>query len=100
MGCYFCDHPVWHAITKGWVHHLNNEQFELHIFNTNGLEDEQTQLAKSRVSSYNNCGTDVVSAAPATADQHLDVILYPEIGMDAVSKTLACLRLAPIQAVS
>ena len=100
ISSFICSHPVWHAITKGWVNHLNPDLFELHIFNTNGVEDEETQLAKSRAASYSNCGTDVLAAAQIIANQNLDVILYPEIGMDTVSKALACLRLAPLQAVS
>ena len=100
VSSFFCNHPVWHAITKGWVQHFNPDQFELHIYNTNGVEDEETKLAKSQVATYNNCGTNVVNAAQLIADQHLDVLLYPEIGMDLVSKALACLRLAPCQVAS
>jgi predicted O-linked N-acetylglucosamine transferase (SPINDLY family) len=100
ISSFICSHPVWHAITKGWINHLNAEHFELHIFNTNGVEDEETELAKSQVASYSNCGIDVRKAAQLIVDQNLDVILYPEIGMDTVSKALACLRLAPVQAVS
>ena len=100
ISSFICSHPVWQAITKGWVNHLDPDQFELHIFNTNGVEDEETELAKSRAASYSNCGTDVLAAAQIIANQKLDVILYPEIGMDTVSKALACLRLAPLQAVS
>lgn len=97
---YFCNHPVWHAITKGWVNHLNQEKFEIHLFNTNGAEDDETALAKSTVASYSNCGIDVMRAAQMIADQNLDIILYPEIGMDTVSKSLACLRLSPTQVSS
>ena len=100
VSSFICSHPVWHAITKGWVKRLDPDQFELHIFNTNGVEDEETQLAKSRAASYSNCGTDVLAAAQVIGNQKLDVMLYPEIGMDTVSKALACLRLAPLQAVS
>jgi len=100
ISSFFCNHPVWHAITKGWVNHLNPDQFELHLFNTNGIEDEETRLAKSKVATYTNCGIDISDVAQIVVDQDLDVILYPEIGMDTVSKALACLRLTPIQAVS
>ena len=100
VSSFICDHPVWHAITKGWVSQLDSSQFELYILNTNGIEDEETELAKPKAVSYTNCGTAVLKAAQTIADLHLDVILYPEIGMDTVSKTLACLRLAPVQAAS
>lgn len=100
ISSFICSHPVWHAITKGWVNHLDDKQFELHIFNTNGVEDQETEKAKSRVASYMNCGTDIMVAAQTIADHKLDIILYPEIGMDTISKSLACLRLAPTQIVS
>jgi len=100
ISSFICSHPVWHAITKGWIKHLNPNQFELFIFNTNGVEDAETEFAKSMVAAYSNCGTDVINAAQSIANHNLDAILYPEIGMDTVSKALACLRLAPVQAVS
>ncbi|QWD60247.1 glycosyltransferase family 41 protein [Polynucleobacter sp. MWH-UH35A] len=97
---YFCRHPVWDAITKGWVTHLDPDQFEVQLFNTNGTEDIETELAKSKSAHYVNCGTSTQSAGHLIAKQRLDVLLYPEIGMDATTKALACLRLAPIQMAS
>jgi predicted O-linked N-acetylglucosamine transferase (SPINDLY family) len=97
---YFYNHPVWHAITKGWVMHLDPTLFEIHIFNTNGTEDAETELAKLNATTYLNCGHRVQQAAQIIADRDLDVLLYPEIGMDTTTKALACLRLAPIQVVS
>lgn len=100
VSSFICDHPVWHAITKGWVSQLDTSQFELFILNTNGIVDKETELAKLKAVSYTNCGTAVMTAAQTFVDLYLDVILFPEIGMDNVSKALACLRLAPVQAVS
>jgi len=100
VSAYFCRHPVWEAITKGWVTHLNPDQFEIHLFNTSSVEDGETTLAKLASTSYIHCGSSVERAAQVIARQNLDVLLYPEIGMDATSKALACLRLAPIQAAS
>lgn len=96
---YFFDHPVWHAITKGWVKHINPDLFEIHIFNTNGAEDEETELAKKSVS-YTRGGESTFDMAALILNKKLDVLLYPEIGMDSTTKALACLRLAPMQAVS
>ena len=97
---FFCDHPVWHAITKGWIKHLNPEIFEIHIFNTNGIEDQETELAKNRATSYSRNNESTLDIATAILNKQLDALLYPEIGMDATSKALACLRLAPVQVVS
>ncbi|MBU3616535.1 glycosyltransferase family 41 protein [Polynucleobacter sp. JS-Polo-80-F4] len=97
---FFCNHPVWHAITKGWVNHLNPDQFEINLFNTNGLEDAETDFAKSKTANYINCTNSIERAAQTIIAQNLDLLLYPEIAMDTTSKALACLRLAPVQAVS
>ena len=97
---FFSDHPVWQAITKGWVNHLNPDVFEIHLFNTSGIEDGETELAKLKVASYTNCGNAASIAAQIILDRNLDVVVYPEIGMDTTCKALACLRLAPIQAAS
>lgn len=97
---YFCKHPVWDAITKGWVTHLNLDQFEVQLFNTNGVEDTETEYAKKNVANYINCGRSIQRAAQVIATQNLDALLYPEIGMDTTSKGLACLRLAPVQIAS
>jgi predicted O-linked N-acetylglucosamine transferase (SPINDLY family) len=91
---------VWNAITKAWIHCLNPEIFELHLFNTNGIEDDETSLAKSKVTSYVNCENSLLDTARFIRQQSLDILLYPEIGMDSTSKALASLRLAPIQATS
>lgn len=96
---YFSTHPVWHAITKGWVGHLNPDLFEIYLFNTSGHEDDETKLAELK-GKYFNCNQSISNTAQFISNQGLDVLLYPEIGMDTVSKALACLRLAPLQIAS
>lgn len=97
---YFFNHPVWHAITKGWIHHLDQNRFEIYLFNTNGLEDDETQAAKLKAHQYINCGKSVTGAAEIIAKAGLNALIFPEIGMDTTSKGLACLRLAPLQIAS
>ena len=97
---YFCDHPVWHAITKGWVTHLDSEIFEICIFNTNGTQDSETEYAKSKATHYYDCGNQITKAAEIIYKKNVDILLYPELGMDTTSRALACLRLSPIQATS
>jgi len=97
---YFYDHPVWHAITKGFVKHLDTSRFEVHIFNTNGIEDDETILAKSKAKNYLNHKGSLNELARIILDTDLDALFFPEIGMDGTSKGLACLRLAPIQIAS
>ncbi|QWE12626.1 glycosyltransferase family 41 protein [Polynucleobacter sp. AP-Titi-500A-B4] len=93
---HFSNHPVWHAITKGLVSQLNPDLFELLLFNTNGSEDLETVIAKSK-GEYFYLNQSVAVSAQFIRNENLDVLLYPEIGMDTVSRALACFRLAPLQ---
>lgn len=97
---YFYQHPVWDAITKGWITCIDPEHFEIEIFNTSNKDDSETQIARHMSSSYFNCGNSVWQAAELISAQNLDVLMYPEIGMDTTCRALACLRLAPTQLVS
>ena len=97
---HICNHPVWHAITRGWMKNIDTNLFEIYLFNTGGLEDDETAFAKSKAASYLNQNVDLLAMGQAITQKNLDVLLYPEIGMDPTTKELACLRLAPIQIVS
>jgi protein O-GlcNAc transferase len=97
---YFCDHPVWHAITKGMVLQIDKNKFDVYLFHTNGKSDDQTILAKSRATQFVKCGKSVQDAANIINNSNIDVLIYPEIGMDTTAKALACLRLAPLQIAS
>lgn len=97
---YFNNHPVWHAITKGLVLNLDPQLFEIFLLNTNGVEDAETEFAKSKVAHYINLGSSLMYSAKCIQDFGLDILLFPEIGMDTLTKSLACLRLAPLQIAS
>ena len=93
-------HSVWNAITKGIVQHLNLDQFEIHIFYLGTIADEQTAFAKSRAASFTQNLPSLKDWAQTVLSKELDAILYPEIGMHALTLQLAHLRLAPLQMVS
>lgn len=97
---YFSNHPVWHAITKGWLMQLDQTLFDIHIFNTNGIEDQETDLAKAKAKSYINSRHSAIEIALLIREKNLDVLLFPEVGMDTTTKALSCLRMAPVQVVS
>ena len=93
-------HSVWNAITKGLVEHLNPENFEIHIFYLGTLNDEQTDFAKSKATSFTQNLPTLKDWANSVLTKQLDALLYPEIGMHALTLQLAHLRLAPLQMVS
>ncbi|HEY0826389.1 MAG TPA: hypothetical protein VGD76_21560, partial [Ramlibacter sp.] len=89
-------HSVWHALLRGWVEHLDPVRFDLQLFHTGALEDDETRWAKKKVRVHQGPGA-WTSWAKAVSDAQLDVLVYPEIGMDATALRLASLRLARVQ---
>ena len=93
-------HSVWRAIVKGWLEHLDPEEFELHVFYTGSVRDVQTEWATRHVRQMHYQLGDWSAWAKAIADTRCDVLIYPEIGMDTTSMRLSALRLARLQLAS
>ena len=94
------EHSVWNAITKGWVHHFDRTKFDIHLFQLNPKSDEETASAKSVVAHVESQPTNLPGWVKAIRERNLDVLIYPDIGMDPMTVRLAALRLAPVQAAS
>jgi predicted O-linked N-acetylglucosamine transferase (SPINDLY family) len=94
------NHSVWNAITKGWLQNLDPSRFEVHLFQVDVAADEETAAAKALVAHLEDRPRDLSGWIQTIKGADLDVILYPEIGMHALTLKLACLRLAPIQAAT
>jgi protein O-GlcNAc transferase len=90
-------HSVWHALLRGWVQHLDRQRFELHLFHTGITSDDETRWAAGQVASLQQGLGEWTAWAKAVSDARLDVVIYPEIGMDASTLRLASLRLARVQ---
>lgn len=94
------EHSVWRAIVRGWIEHLDPAKYEIHIFHTGPGRDEQTEWAARRVARFHQARWGWPQWAKAISEAYLDVLVYPEIGMDATTVRLASLRLAPLQIAS
>jgi protein O-GlcNAc transferase len=100
VSAHIREHSVWTAITKGWVEHLDRRQFEIDVFHLSTTVDRETEAARQAVSHFDNRAKSLSEWVDAISTRRLDVILYPEIGMDPQTVRLASLRLAPVQAMS
>jgi protein O-GlcNAc transferase len=97
ISAYICDQSVWTAIIKGWCGHLDRDRFAMHIFCPGNTYDDESAFAQSR-SAYFVYGTkELRHWVDEILAQRLDVIIYPEIGMDPLTLKLASMRLAPVQ---
>jgi predicted O-linked N-acetylglucosamine transferase (SPINDLY family) len=90
-------HSVWFALIKGWLCHFDRERFEVGLFSLNGARDFEREWAQGFA--------DYIVDGPLPLDHWLDaiqarspsILIYPAIGLDALTWQLASLRLAPAQ---
>ena len=100
VSAHIRDHSVWTAIVRGWVANFDRARFEVTVFRVGGSSDAQTEAARllaqrieQRPASAQEWARRIEAFAP-------DVLVYPEVGMDAMTAKLASRRLAPWQAAS
>ncbi|MBF0460538.1 MAG: tetratricopeptide repeat protein [Magnetococcales bacterium] len=93
---YFYDHSVWNALVKGWFRHFDPRRFQMMAFGTSGISDAETECAKT-LSDFTSGPLSLTEWVECLLAARLDVLIYPEVGMDGMTVKLASLRLAPVQ---
>lgn len=90
-------HSVWAAIGSDWVAHLAATDAHVTLYDIYGLADSGVGATVQSVVA----GPRPIQAWAETLQKagH-DILMYPEIGMDPATLTLASLRLAPLQVAS
>jgi len=94
------EHPVWEVILRGIIAHLDRRRFEIILYHTGSIADEETAWARGRVDGFVQGPKPVRGWLDEVASDRPDVMLYPEVGMDPAACALAALRLAPLQVAS
>ncbi|TMH53897.1 MAG: tetratricopeptide repeat protein [Betaproteobacteria bacterium] len=85
---------------KRWITDLDRTRFEVFVYHLFPGMDEVARAIADRADCFREYGGSRARpsvVAPAIRDDALDVLVYPELGMDACSFALAALRLAPRQ---
>jgi CRISPR-associated protein Csy1 len=81
-----------------WITDLPRDRFDVHVFHLAPDRDALTGRLVARADAFHACPRWRPSQiAPAIRAQHPDVLLFPELGMDATTFAVAALRLAPCQ---
>ena len=93
-------HAVWHAIIRGWMQHLDRARFEIVVFSLDFRQDEETRFARSQATHLEQGPRQLQQWVDAIVAKKPDVLIYPELGMDGLTVSLASRRLAPVQAVA
>jgi predicted O-linked N-acetylglucosamine transferase (SPINDLY family) len=91
---------VWNAITRGWVENLDKTRFELWLFQLGRTADDETARARREAAHFESGPKTLSAWAEVIRGARLDALIYPEIGMDALTTQLASLRLAGVQAAT
>ncbi len=85
---------------RSWIERLDPGRFEVYLYHlrrgTNEVADDLARRA-ARFRGFAGPAALPSRVAPAIRGDALDVLVYPELGMDATTFTLATLRLAPVQ---
>lgn len=96
---YFYRHSVW-KLFKGWVQNLDEQRFSLYGYYTGAIRDNETEVARQSFTRFVENMYSFEGLCETIRNDNLDVLIYPEIGMDWVTLRLAALRLAPVQCAS
>jgi protein O-GlcNAc transferase len=90
-------HPVWDMVLRGIIEHIDRRQFEILLYHTSAIADEQTRRARNQVDRFVQGPKPTRQWLDDIAQDRPDVLFYPEVGMDPATCALAALRLAPLQ---
>ena len=81
-----------------WITSLPRDRFEVTVHHLASGADDLTARIRARADAFHDHAAALPSAiAPTIAGAAPDVVVYPELGMDATTFALALLRLAPVQ---
>jgi predicted O-linked N-acetylglucosamine transferase (SPINDLY family) len=97
---FLMDHSIG-KITRGILTHLCREKFLVYaIFVPPVTNDATSRLLQREADTSVFLTTNLAAARHQIAAEELDILFYPEIGMDPFTYFLAFSRLAPVQCVS
>lgn len=85
---------------RSWIIRLDHNQFEIFVYHTRPETDSITQEIIDACDHFRHLVAGPVpvdSIAGTILTDDLDILVYPELGMDNTSFLLAAMRLAPLQ---
>ena len=93
-------HLMQHSVSRffgAMLSGLDPQRFDVRVWYSGAVRDASTDAIAANVAQFEYVHDDVVTTAAAIRASQLDVLVYPEIGMDPRHQSLAALRLAPMQ---
>lgn len=99
VSSFFFDHSIG-RLNIGLIANLDREKFDVTLVVIPHKKDHMTQAISENADRTIEVPFDLATARDDIAEQEFDILVYPEIGMDIFTYSLACARLAPVQCVS
>lgn len=96
VSAYFRNHTIG-RLNIGRIEKLDRSKFHVTVFSAFGGQDEFTSRFQSASDSFVAVPRDVRSAIQTIRRANLDLLIFADVGMDALCSTLAFSRLAPLQ---
>ncbi len=96
MSAYFRDHTIG-RLNLQRLQHLKRERLHLTIVYTGGARDSMVEQFAACADEFVQLPRDIQSAMQMLAQLDLDVLVHADVGMDALTQTLAYSRFAPVQ---
>jgi uncharacterized protein (TIGR03032 family) len=93
---HLCDHTIG-QLNVGLLENLDRQRFETVVLAAGGADDGVTHRIRAAVDQYLLIPTDIRAALEMIAEQNLDILHYPDVGMAPFTYTLAHSRLALVQ---
>ncbi|MBI3865654.1 MAG: tetratricopeptide repeat protein [Planctomycetia bacterium] len=90
------DHTIG-DLTRGLISKLSRADFEVSVFLIGEAADETVNGLRKSAARFVNLPEDVAAAREQVATAGLDVLVFPDVGMDPVGTALAHSRLARVQ---
>jgi predicted O-linked N-acetylglucosamine transferase (SPINDLY family) len=96
---FFRQHTIGELLGS-MIPHLDRHQFRITVFSVGHYEDAMAQAIRTHADGYVELPANVPTARRLIAEQELDLLFYPDIGMEWTTYALAFSRLAPVQCVT
>jgi protein O-GlcNAc transferase len=97
---FFNLHSNWKIPIKGWVDNIDRRRFSFYGYYTGNKKDKATEDARISFTRFVEDINSFEELCRIIREDHLHMLIYPEIGMNPKSMRLAALRLAPVQCTS
>ena len=96
LSVHFKNHTIG-KLTGGLVAQLSREKFTVVVLSLGDHDDADARWIQQQADEYMVVPKDLEIARQTVLDAGLDLLVYPDVGMDAQTSSLARARLAPVQ---